>query len=40
MRHDRCSPVVDQLAWLRAAGFEADCPFQDHCFAVLVGLRC
>jgi tRNA (cmo5U34)-methyltransferase len=39
MRHDRCSTVEDQLTWLRAAGFAADCLFKDHCFAVLIGLR-
>jgi tRNA (cmo5U34)-methyltransferase len=38
MRHDRCASVEAQLAWLRDAGFaDADCLFQDHRFAVLVG---
>jgi tRNA (cmo5U34)-methyltransferase len=40
MRHDRCATVEDQLAWLRAAGFdEADCLFKHHRFAVLVARR-
>lgn len=38
--HDRCASVEHHLAWLRAAGFgDADCLFQDHRFAVLVGRR-
>jgi hypothetical protein len=33
-----CASVEAQLAWLRDAGFaDADCLFQDHRFAVLVG---
>jgi tRNA (cmo5U34)-methyltransferase len=37
---DRCASVEHQLAWLRDAGFaDADCLFQDHCFAVLVARR-
>lgn len=40
MRFDRCATVEDQLAWLRAAGFEdVDCRFQDHRFAVLVARK-
>jgi tRNA (cmo5U34)-methyltransferase len=39
MAFDRCSPVEDQLGWLREAGFdEVDCVFKDHCFAVIVAL--
>lgn len=37
---DFCVSVERQLDWLRAAGFaDADCLFQDHCFAVLVARR-
>ncbi len=39
MRYDRCATVEDQLAWMRTAGFEADCVFKDHHYAVLVGVR-
>jgi tRNA (cmo5U34)-methyltransferase len=39
MRYDRCATVEDQLAWMRAAGFDADCLFKDHHYAVLVGVR-
>ncbi|QEC47061.1 class I SAM-dependent methyltransferase [Baekduia soli] len=39
MAHDDCAPVGDQLAWMRAAGFDADCLMQDVRFAVLVGVR-
>jgi tRNA (cmo5U34)-methyltransferase len=39
MRHDDCASVDDQLAWMRAAGFDADCLFHDRRFAVLVGLK-
>ncbi|HEU4656119.1 MAG TPA: class I SAM-dependent methyltransferase [Capillimicrobium sp.] len=40
MRFDRCATVEQQLAWLRAAGFDdADCLFKDHRFAVLAALR-
>jgi tRNA (cmo5U34)-methyltransferase len=40
MAHDRCSPVGDQLRWMREAGFaDADCLFKDHNFAVLAGRR-
>jgi tRNA (cmo5U34)-methyltransferase len=40
MRHDRCATVEQQLGWLREAGFaDADCPFKDHRFAVLVARR-
>jgi len=38
MTADRCSPVEDQLAWLRDAGFApVDCPYRSFRFAVLVG---
>ena len=37
MSHDRCATVVDQLAWLRGAGFmDAGCLWRDGRFAVLV----
>ncbi|MCW3038607.1 MAG: class SAM-dependent methyltransferase [Solirubrobacterales bacterium] len=40
MSHDRCSPVEDQLRWLREAGFtDVDCVFSDGRFAVLSGRR-
>ncbi|MEA2316001.1 MAG: tRNA (cmo5U34)-methyltransferase [Solirubrobacteraceae bacterium] len=40
MTHDRCSPVADQLRWMREAGFQdVDCLFKDHNFAVLAGRR-
>jgi tRNA (cmo5U34)-methyltransferase len=40
MAHDRCTPVEDQLAWLREAGFtDVDCPMRDGRFAVLTGRR-
>jgi tRNA (cmo5U34)-methyltransferase len=39
MAFDRCSDVEAQLAWLRAAGFDADCLFKDHRFAVLAAVR-
>jgi tRNA (cmo5U34)-methyltransferase len=39
MAFDRCSDVESQLGWLRAAGFDADCLFKDHRFAVLAGVR-
>jgi tRNA (cmo5U34)-methyltransferase len=39
MRHDECASVEDQLAWMRAAGLDADCLFHDRRFAVLVGLK-
>jgi tRNA (cmo5U34)-methyltransferase len=39
MRHDDCASVEDQLAWMRAAGFDADCLLHDRRFAVLVGLK-
>jgi tRNA (cmo5U34)-methyltransferase len=40
MRFDRCATLEQQLEWLRGAGFpEADCVFEDHCFAVLVARR-
>jgi tRNA (cmo5U34)-methyltransferase len=40
MTHDRCSPVEDQLRWMREAGFvDVDCLVKDHNFAVLAGRR-
>ena len=37
---DSCAGVERQLQWLRASGFaDADCLFQNHCFAVLVARR-
>ncbi|MDW5595523.1 class I SAM-dependent methyltransferase [Conexibacter stalactiti] len=40
MAHDVWAPVGDQIAWLEAAGFpDADAPFRDHCFAVLVARK-
>jgi tRNA (cmo5U34)-methyltransferase len=37
---DRCSPVEDQLAWMRIAGFtDADCWYKESRFAVLSGSR-
>jgi tRNA (cmo5U34)-methyltransferase len=39
MAFDRCADAESQLAWMRDAGFDADCLFKDHQFAVLVGRR-
>lgn len=40
MSHDRLSPVEDQLAWLRDAGFsDVDCLFKQHRFAVIFARR-
>jgi tRNA (cmo5U34)-methyltransferase len=37
---DRCASVEDQLAWMRAAGFEdVDCWFKDGRFAVFAGTK-
>jgi tRNA (cmo5U34)-methyltransferase len=39
-REDRCSPVADQLGWMRDAGFaDADCWYKDNCFAVFAGTK-
>jgi tRNA (cmo5U34)-methyltransferase len=39
-KEDRCSPVEDQLTWMREAGFgDADCWFKDNCFAVFAGTK-
>jgi len=39
-QEDRRSPVEDQLAWMRAAGFtHVDCHYKDSSFAVLTGTR-
>lgn len=40
MAIDIWETVDDQLAWLEQAGFaDADAPFRDHCFAVIVARR-
>jgi tRNA (cmo5U34)-methyltransferase len=40
MREDRCSPIEDQLKWMRNAGFsDADCWFKEGRFAVLAAVR-
>ncbi|HTU98760.1 MAG TPA: class I SAM-dependent methyltransferase [Solirubrobacteraceae bacterium] len=40
MRHDRCTDVETQLAWLRDAGFAAaDCTYKSWRFAVLIALK-
>jgi tRNA (cmo5U34)-methyltransferase len=39
MAFDRCSDVESQLRWLRDAGFDADCLFKDHRFAVIAAVR-
>lgn len=40
MAHDLWAPVEEQIAWLEQAGFpDADAPFRDHCFAVLVARK-
>lgn len=40
MKVDRWATVGDQLAWLEEVGFaDADAPFADHCFAVLVARK-
>ncbi|MGC2500515.1 MAG: class I SAM-dependent methyltransferase [Silvibacterium sp.] len=40
MQADQCASVEDQLAWIRAAGFEdADCWFKEGHFAVMAGTR-
>ena len=37
---DRCSPVRDQLTWMREAGFaDADCWYKEARFAVLAGTK-
>lgn len=37
MRHDRCTPLAAQVAWLRAAGFaDVSVPFAEGRFAVIV----
>lgn len=39
-REDRCSPVADQLAWMREAGFaDADCWYKEGRFAVMAGTK-
>lgn len=39
-KEDRCSPVEDQLDWMREAGFaDADCWYKDNRFAVMAGTR-
>jgi tRNA (cmo5U34)-methyltransferase len=39
-REDRCSPVADQLAWMRQAGFaDADCWYKEGRFAVMSGTK-
>jgi len=39
-REDRCSPVLDQLTWMREAGFaDADCWYKEARFAVLAGTK-
>jgi tRNA (cmo5U34)-methyltransferase len=39
-QEDRCAPVEDQLAWMRAAGFaDADCWYKEGRFAVLTGTK-
>lgn len=40
MKVDKWATVADQVAWLEQAGFvDADAPFVDHCFAVLVARK-
>lgn len=40
MRFDRCAPLEDQLAWMRAAGFVAvDCCMKQWRFGVYAGVR-
>jgi tRNA (cmo5U34)-methyltransferase len=37
---DRCSPVGEQLAWMREAGFDdADCWYKEGRFAVMAGTK-
>lgn len=39
-REDRCSPVSNQLAWMREAGFaDADCWYKEGRFAVMSGTK-
>lgn len=39
-REDRCSPVEDQLGWMRDAGFaDADCWYKQGRFAVMAGTK-
>ena len=39
-QEDRCSPVAEQLRWMREAGFaDADCGYKDNRFAVMAGTR-
>jgi tRNA (cmo5U34)-methyltransferase len=40
MAHDIWAPADDQISWLEQVGFaDADAPFRDHCFAVLVARK-
>jgi tRNA (cmo5U34)-methyltransferase len=39
MAFDRCADAESQLGWLRDAGFDADCLFKDHRFAVIAAVR-
>lgn len=39
-QEDRCSPVKEQLDWMREAGFaDADCWYKENRFAVMAGTR-
>lgn len=39
-REDRCSPVSDQLVWMRESGFvDADCWYKEGRFAVMSGTK-
>lgn len=39
-QEDRCTPVGQQLGWMRDAGFaDADCWYKDNCFAVMAGTK-
>lgn len=39
LEFDRDASLDEQLAWLRAAGFEADCIYKHYFVAVVLGLR-
>jgi len=39
-QEDRCTPVEEQLGWMRSAGFlDADCWYKEGRFAVMAGTR-
>jgi tRNA (cmo5U34)-methyltransferase len=39
LEFDRDASLDEQLSWMRAAGFEADCIYKHYFVAVLLGLK-